>query len=411
MRPPPPQKDKSLKKRTLLAPNDIVELLDFILTTTYFVFRGQVYQQKFGTAMGSPVSPIVANLFMEDLEQRAIETAPDDLRPKLWKRYVDDTLEVIQRGKIAAWSEHLNHMDSTGSIKFTHEEETNGSIPFLDTHIHRRQDGSVKVKVYRKKTHTNQYLAFDSHHPLHQKMGVIRTLLNRCEEIVTEEEDKKEERCTIMEALETCGYPRWTVMKVKEDLKKKDQKKKGNTKKENHQKNKGMVVLPYVSGVSEKMARIYKKRGIITAMKPHTTLKSLLVHPKDKTDPKEGVYTIDCKGCDKKYVGETKRKLKVRVKEHQTETEKVSKRVVYTRDQKRQSQSEMWGSALTDHSVKENHIIDWESAKIIEKEREDLARGIKEAIYIRKLPNLNRDEGRYHLSHLYDNLLGVAMRS
>ena len=68
----------------------------------------------------------------------------------------------------------------------------------------------------------------------------------------------------------------------------------------------------------------------------------------------------------------------------------------------------MWGSALTDHAVKEIHVIDWESAKIVEKEREDLARGIKEAIYIRKLPNLNRDEGRYHLSHLYDNLLGAA---
>ena len=66
------KKDKTLKKRTLLTPEDIVELLEFVLTTTYFMFRGQVYQQKFGTAMGSPVSPIVANLFMEDLEQRAM---------------------------------------------------------------------------------------------------------------------------------------------------------------------------------------------------------------------------------------------------------------------------------------------------------------------------------------------------
>ena len=402
------QKDKSLKKRTLLTPDDIVELLNFILTTTYFVFRGQVYQQKFGTAMGSPVSPIVANLFMEDLEQRAMETAPDDLRPKLWKRYVDDTLEVIRRGKVVEWSEHLNRMDPTGSIKFIHEEETDNSIPFLDTHIHRRYDGSIKVKVYRKKTHTNQYLAFDSHHPIHQKMGVIRTLMNRCEELVTEEEDKEEERGTIMKALQACGYPKWTVTNVKKEMEKKEQKKKGNSKRENDTKTKGMVVLPYVRGASEKLARIFKKRGIVTAMKPHSTLKSLLVHPKDKTDPKEGVYTIDCKGCDKKYIGETKRKLKVRVKEHRSEAEKVSETNVYTRDKKRQSQSEMWGSALTDHAVKENHVIDWESAMIVEKEREDLARGIKEAIYICKLPNLNRDEGRYHLSHLYDNLLGAA---
>ena len=76
-------------------------------------------------------------------------------------------------------------MDSTGSIKFTYEEDTDSSIPFVDTHIHRIRDGSVIVKVYGKKTHTNLYLAFDLYHPLHQKMSVIRAWMNRCEEIVT----------------------------------------------------------------------------------------------------------------------------------------------------------------------------------------------------------------------------------
>ena len=151
--------------------------------------------------------------------------------------------------------------------------------------------------------------------------------------------------------------------------------------------------------------------GLHEAMKPHSTLRTLLVHPKDKTDPKEGVYTIDCAGCSKKYVGETKRKLKVRVKEHRTETEKVNKGARYTRDRKRQSETEMWGSAITDHTMKENHVIDWDSAKIVERERDDHARGIKEAVYIRILPNMNRDEGRHHLSHLYDDLLGANART
>ena len=129
--------------------------------------------------------------------------------------------------------------------------------------------------------------------------------MNWCEEIATEEEDKVEERGTIMKVLEACGYPRWTVMNVKNDMEKKEKKKNGNKKQENDMKTKGMVVLPYVRGASEKLARIFKKRGIVTAMKPHSTLKSLLVHPKDKTDSKEGVYTIDCKSCDNKYIGET----------------------------------------------------------------------------------------------------------
>ena len=94
-------------------------------------------------------------------------------------------------------------------------------------------------------------------------------------------------------------------------------------------------MLPCVSGVSEKLARIFKKRKISSAMKPHTKLRALFVHPKDKTDPKEGVYTIDCTGCKKNYVGETKRKLQVRVKEHRSETEKVSKGTNYTRDKKK----------------------------------------------------------------------------
>ena len=103
-------------------------------------------------------------------------------------------------------------------------------------------------------------------------------------------------------------------------------------------------------------------------------------------------------------MGETKRKLKVRVKEHRTETEKVSQGTVFTRDKKRQSQSEMWSSVTTDHAV------DWDSAKIVNKERDDQARGIKEALFISKVPN-KPSEGRYHLSHLYDNILGAVMHT
>ena len=91
-------------------------------------------------------------------------------------------------------------MDPTGGIKFTHEVDTDNTIPFLNTLLKSKENGSVKVKVYQKKTHTNWYLAFDSHHPLHQKLEMPRTLLNRCEEIVTEG-DRKEERNTIKNIL------------------------------------------------------------------------------------------------------------------------------------------------------------------------------------------------------------------
>jgi len=53
-----------------------MDLLKFIVTTTYFSFKGVIYQQMFGAAMGSPVSPLLANLFMEWLEKQAIATTP-----------------------------------------------------------------------------------------------------------------------------------------------------------------------------------------------------------------------------------------------------------------------------------------------------------------------------------------------
>ena len=165
---------------------DVIELLDFVLSTTYFTFRDKIYRQLFGAAMGSHVSPLAANIFMEHLEETAIATAPMTCKAKLWKRYVDDILEVVNKEAVNELTDHLNTIDDTNSIKFTYEEEKEGKMPFLDTLIVRHEDGSVKLLVYRKSTHTDQYLNFKLHHPLHQKLGVFRTLLDRCNKIVTE---------------------------------------------------------------------------------------------------------------------------------------------------------------------------------------------------------------------------------
>ena len=67
---------------------------------------------------------------------------------------------------------------------------------------------------------------------------------------MTEEEDRTEERNTIKNALNICGYPDWTIKRVEENLRNKEENKgKGNNRNESSEKNKGMVVLPYVRGV------------------------------------------------------------------------------------------------------------------------------------------------------------------
>ena len=79
------EKDHTLKERTVMEVSDIILLLEFCLKNTYFSFQDQFCEQVEGAAMGSPVSPIVANLYMEYLEHKALSTAPTP--PRLWCRY------------------------------------------------------------------------------------------------------------------------------------------------------------------------------------------------------------------------------------------------------------------------------------------------------------------------------------
>ena len=126
--------------------------------------------------MGSPISPIVANLFMEDLEIRAVATTP--CPPTLWKRYVDDTFTIIKRSHRDAFLEHTNSIDQ--NIQFTCEDSReDGSIPFLDMLIIPEEDGRLSTIVYRKPTHTDLYLHWDSHHAIPYKYSVIGTLYHR----------------------------------------------------------------------------------------------------------------------------------------------------------------------------------------------------------------------------------------
>ena len=88
--------------------------------------------------MGSPISPIIANLFMEHFEQKALSTFTNP--PRFWGRYVDDTMTIIDKETIHLFTSHLN--DTHPSIKFTHEIEADHRIPMLDTTIIRKDDGA-----------------------------------------------------------------------------------------------------------------------------------------------------------------------------------------------------------------------------------------------------------------------------
>ena len=133
------EEDTELQNRTILPVNNILELLAFCLNNTYFVFKDTFYEQTKGAAMGSPISPIIANIFMEAFERKALATALHP--PRVWRRYVDDTWVIQQQEHKQQFLQHINTVDD--SIQFTVEEaKDDGSIPFLDTVITPEEDGS-----------------------------------------------------------------------------------------------------------------------------------------------------------------------------------------------------------------------------------------------------------------------------
>ena len=149
------QQDPLLSQRTnMFICSQIVTLLEFCLKNTYFFFQGKYYEQVHCAAMGSPISLLIANLFMEEFEVNAISSAP---HPHLWLRFVDYTFIIWQAKHSQKPLQHINSQNP--HIQFTtHEPNQEGALPFLDTLVSPHPNNTLVTTVYRKATYTDWYL-------------------------------------------------------------------------------------------------------------------------------------------------------------------------------------------------------------------------------------------------------------
>ena len=251
------------------------------------------------------------------------------------------------------------------------ETKNDNKIAFLDASASREPDGSLSTSVYRKPSHTDQYLAYVSHHPQSVKRGIVKCLYDRAKRLVIKPSVISAEKKHLSSVLVSNGYPSF-VQKIS--------KARTAPMKEPVAKFKSTAVLPYVQEVSEPLRRCLEQQGIRTVFKSETTLRSHLVRPKDTVDPikQDGVvYRIPCE-CGKVYIGETGRSMHERIKEHD--------RVI------RLSGTET--SAVSEHAHKTGHYRLWNEVKFIDRDRHWYTRRVKEAIHIRLHPdNINRDTG------------------
>ena len=197
--------------------DNIICILELFLNNTYFMFQGKYFEQVKGAAMGSSISPIVANLYMGNFEVEAIGSAPHP--PYLWKRYVDNTFTIIQSSHRNEFLKYINSIDE--HIQFICEDQReDGSMSFLDILITPEEDGSLSITVYRKLTHTDLYLQWDSHHTLTSKYSVIGTLHHRAKTICFSPQLLQKKENQLCSTLTRCKYPTWALNKIRMKTKK-----------------------------------------------------------------------------------------------------------------------------------------------------------------------------------------------
>ena len=152
-------------------------LLELATKETYFIFNNNTFQQIDGVAMGSPIGPTLANIFMCHHEQKWLNNCPNPIKPQLYQRYVDDTFLLFNKSQNPKqFLDYLNKQHK--NIKFTFETENNNSISFLDINIV-KQPNHFETSVYRKNTFTGLGTSFLSHTSFEYKICCIKTLIYR----------------------------------------------------------------------------------------------------------------------------------------------------------------------------------------------------------------------------------------
>ena len=262
------------------------------------------------------------------------------------------------------------------------EIEETGCIPFLDVKV-QRHENSLSFSIYRKPTHTDQYLHFTSSHHMSAKNSVVHTLVHRALTLC-DEEYRKDELKHIEKALNKNGYPSHLVHKA---IKKQSEPQSEIKEDDQH---KGITFMPYVKGVSDKIRRLLSRAGVKTFYSRSAKLRDILSHPKDPLprDHTPCVYSITC-NCGEQYIGQTKRPLKLRVSEHRRATNKGDKQ----------------HSALAEHACNEGHEPLWDETTKLAQVPHLGMRLAREALEIRinESSTINRNDGKL-ISGMWNSL-------
>ena len=361
-----------------LSREDMKKLLDLATRNSLFLFDGVFYNQVDGVAMGSPLGPTLANIFMNYYEQKWLDTCPLEFKPKYYRRYVDDIFVMCETvEKLTLFKDYLNSKHE--NITFTSEVEIDGKIPFLDMMIN-RNNGKMVTSVYRKPTFTGVYTHFHSFIPSVYKFGLLSTLLFRYFTLQSNYVLFHLEVVELKKIFLKNGYPSRFIDTCIKKFREKMLRKEilvDTVPKEEYS-----ISLPYLGPLSNKTFKRIKNvfQKVLPSGKINIVFKTQCrlsqffkfkdAIPSDLVS--HVVYHYKCPSCNAGYIGETSVHSKVRWCQHLGISCFTGSPVVTSSD-----------SAILDHLKKRKCNSDLNNFRVLTKESDSNKRLIKESILIK----------------------------
>ena len=371
---------------------ELKSLLQLCTKEVEFSFNDELYIQADGIAMGSPLGPLFANVFMCELENHIVPQLENHMVP--WYRYVDDTFTFINPNLINNVLEKLNAYHP--NIQFTYELEKFNKISFLNVLVSKMIDGKLTTTVYRKPTNTDLYINWYSHSPNNWKVGTFTNLVRRAVDICSNDTLLETELKYLEKVfLDINQYP---YKVVKEVISKERNRRNVNVvnssnnveSNEVQQQEMTSIVsmnLPYAGfkgeNIINKLKKDLRKKVNIKTQVTYKAKKlgsKFLVKDEIKFANKHNItYEGKCPTCENKYVGQTKCRCVKRIIQHNSKDKQ---------------------SNLLRHSKNTKHTRVWlKDFKIIGTGySSDFKRKMSEALHIKELkPELNIQKDSYSL--------------
>lgn len=345
--------------------------MQFILDNSYFSFNSKYYFQTMGLPMGSPLSPILANIVMDYCLDWIIRVLPFQFA--FIRKYVDDIICALPQNEI---QETLNIFNSFHpDIQFTVEVESGGSVPFLDTKVI-RTNNQLTVDWYQKPTNSGRFLNFHSCHPMRHKINTLVGMKNRVSRISHPSFLQKNLHLLKNQFINN-GYPASLVNKMLFSTSTvNDGGARLDVVQDSNLNTKRYFKLPFIPNVTGRLAKAIKHDhdDFDFGYYSYKPLQKFFTNVKDKTDllsKSNLIYSIPCMDCNLMYIGQTSTWLRTRLTLHKSDLRTGKTRC-----------------ALATHSINNNHRPDYENIEVIRNVNNKKCREFLEMVEINKQNNV-----------------------